>query len=161
MKISKKAGSKVEKNVKVYNEKLELVSKSFAYEFTPVSIAENVEPAAKVEALSGAVSSAMSRVLTGAGEKELTRVLGALNKVGEFFASRTARTEALQGSISKKAVSAMIAAFSQIPPYSAIAEKNARKNAILAAIRSNEALLATLSAAVTDDSDEDEDDSAE
>lgn len=148
----------MEKSVKVYDASLNLVDRKYTYEFSPLMLADNVEGDAKVTALESLVAKAIERVKAGAGEAELSRVLGALNKVSEYFASRSARAEALEGALAKKKVNAFVVAFSGFPPYSDIADKKIRREAILTAMRSNTALLATLTADVDD---EDDNDSAE
>lgn len=144
----------MEKNVKVYNNKLELVEVPYSYEFSPLSIADNVEGDAKVTALESLIAQAFERVKAGAGENEYSRILGALNKVADYFASRSARAAALEGSLSRKKVNAFITAFSAISPYSDITDKAKRREAILAAMRSNTALLATLTADVDEDGED-------
>lgn len=155
MKLKKKDSSVMEKSVKVYDGQLNLVDRKYSYEFTPITIADNAEGDAKVTALENAVEKAIERVKAGAGETELSRLLGALNKVSEYFASRSARAEALQGALAKKKVNAFVVAFSGFPPFSDIADKKARREAILASMRSNTALLETLTADVDDEDDND------
>ena len=147
----------MEKSVKVYDASLNLVDRKYSYEFTPIAVDEKLEGGVKVAALESLVEKAIERVKTGAGEAELSRLLGALNKVSEYFASRSARAEALEGALAKKKVNAFVTAFSGFPPFDSIADKAARREAILASMRSNTALLATLTA----DVDDDDNDSAE